>query len=475
VSGDTVTFDAVGTCLLDANESGNADYAAAPQVTASITVGQGSQMITFDPAPSATVGTTVALAASGGPSGNAVQWSTDPSTGPGVCAVSAGTVSFTAVGSCVIDANQVGSANYAAAPQVTATVTVGQSAQAISFSPALSGAVGNNVTLEATGGSSGNPVTFTVDPLSGPGVCGVTGPSGPTLSFTAVGSCVIDANQAGTANYNAAPQVVATVTVGPGSQSISFTTAPNAAVGQITTLAATGGASGDPVVFSLDPSSGSGVCAVSGPTLSFTAVGSCVIDANQAGTANYNAAPQITATVTVGPGSQSITVTSKPTRAVVGGPSYDFTATGGASGNPVVLTTLTPAVCTVSGSIVSFIGVGNCALRADQAGNSNYGAAPTRGQTFTVGPGSQKLTFTSKPPVKAVDGGPAYQFVVTGGPSGNPVTFTLTTPSVCALSGTSVSFVGLGTCTIDITQAGNADYKAAPPRTINIAVKSTSD
>ena len=84
------------------------------------------------------------------------------------------------------------------------TVTVGQAAQAISFTAPATGVIGKTATLTATGGSSGNPVTFTVDPASGTGVCSL---SGNTVSYTAAGSCVIDANQAGTANYSPAPQV----------------------------------------------------------------------------------------------------------------------------------------------------------------------------------------------------------------------------------------------------------------------------
>jgi hypothetical protein len=51
----------------------------------------------------------------------------------------------------------------------------------------------------------------------------------------------------------------------------------------------TGGGSGNPVVFSADPSSGTGACTVSGTngsTVDYTGAGSCVIDANQVGNAN---------------------------------------------------------------------------------------------------------------------------------------------------------------------------------------------
>jgi hypothetical protein len=53
------------------------------------------------------------------------------------------------------------------------------------------------------------------------------------------------------------------------------------------------------VTFSISPASGS-VCSISGSTVTFDNPGSCVIDANQAGGARYQAAPQAQQTVTVG-------------------------------------------------------------------------------------------------------------------------------------------------------------------------------
>jgi hypothetical protein len=143
-------------------------------------------------------------------------FSVDPSSGAGVCSVSGtdgATVDFNGAGTCVIDANQAGNANYLAAPQATQSVTVAPTSQAIAFTAPSSGTVGTTGTLTATGGASGNPVVFSVDPSSGAGVCSVSGTGGATVNFNADGTCVIDANQAGNANYLAAPQVAQSVTV----------------------------------------------------------------------------------------------------------------------------------------------------------------------------------------------------------------------------------------------------------------------
>ena len=77
-------------------------------------------------------------------------------------------------------------------------------------------------------------------------------------------------------------------------QSISFTSTPPspALTGGSYTPTAAGGGSGNPVLFSIDPSSASGACSLNSGTVSFTGAGNCVIDANQAGSAGYLAAPQ---------------------------------------------------------------------------------------------------------------------------------------------------------------------------------------
>ncbi|MGH3153243.1 MAG: serine/threonine-protein kinase, partial [Streptosporangiaceae bacterium] len=84
--------------------------------------------------------------------------------------------------------------------------------QAISFMAPVPGPVGATAHLAATGGGSGSPVTFSVDPASDPGACTVFGAS---VTFTGVGRCVIDANQAGNGTYAAAPQVQQTVITPP--------------------------------------------------------------------------------------------------------------------------------------------------------------------------------------------------------------------------------------------------------------------
>jgi hypothetical protein len=147
--------------------------------------------------------------------------------------------------------------------------------------------------LSAAGGGSGNPVVFSSGSSK---VCTV---SGAAVAYIAAGSCVIDANQAGNARYTDAPRVQRTITVRKIPQSISFTAPLSGAVWSSALLSATGGGSGNPVVFSVDGASGAHVCHVSGSTVTYTAAGTCVIDANQAGNDSYADAPQVQGKITV--------------------------------------------------------------------------------------------------------------------------------------------------------------------------------
>ena len=252
-------------------------------------------------------------------------------------------------------------------------------AQSISFTAPASVAPGGSAHLSATGGGSGNPVKFSVDPGSGPGVCAV---SGASVTFKASGTCTIDANQAGNARYTAAPQVQRTISVKALSQAISFTAPSSGTVKGSGHLSATGGGSGNPVIFS---SASGNACTVSGNTVTYTGGGSCVVDANQAGNAEYAAAPEVERAITISQLSQSITFFAPPTGTVLS--SASLSAIGGASGNPVVFSVgpgSGAGVCTVSGNAVSFHATGTCVIDANQAGNAEYAAAPQVQRTITV-------------------------------------------------------------------------------------------
>jgi PKD repeat protein len=210
-------------------------------------------------------------------------------------------------------------------------------------------------------------------------------------------------------------------------------------------------------------------CSLAGGTVSFIGAGTCSVDASQAGSAEYDAASEARQSFMVGKGSQRTTFVSIALdSAAVGGPSYAVQATA-SSGLEVAFSSGTPSVCSLEWSTVSFIGAGTCTIDAEQAGNSNYDAAPEVRQSFIVGMGSQHITFTSEPPAAATIGGSTYA-VTARATSGLAVSFSSGASSVCSVSGTTVSFIGAGMCTIDAKQAGDSDYDAAPEARQSFAV-----
>ena len=120
------------------------------------------------------------------------------------------------------------------------TVAAAKASQTITFtsSPPTPATFGGSYTPAATGGASGNPVVFSIDSSSDAGVCSIS--NSGKVSFTGVGTCVLDANQAGNANYNAAAQAQRSFTVSKQPTTSSLVASPNSALAtQAVTLTAT--------------------------------------------------------------------------------------------------------------------------------------------------------------------------------------------------------------------------------------------
>jgi hypothetical protein len=230
---------------------------------------------------------------------------------------------------------------------------------------------------------------------------------------------------------------------------------------------ATGGASRNPVTFaSTTPS----VCSLSGSTISFVGVGTCSVAASQAGNGLYAPALPVVQSFAVAQAAQQIGFTSTaPAGEYYGGSAYTVTAEGGASDIPVILSSGAPSVCSVAETTVgvnavatvTIVGVGRCVIDANQAGNDDFLAARQVRQAFAVVKSPQTVLFTSTPPPDAVVRGPTYQVSASVVGAGLPVVFATGAPSVCLVSGTTVRFVGVGTCVVDARVAGNADYLPA--------------
>ena len=216
LSGTTLSITNLsGTCAVTATKAADTNYNAATSASYTVTLSKASQTITFgaqtSPQTYSSGGTFAINPTATASSGLAVTYS---STTTSVCTVSGTTVTMVTTGTCTIAADQTGNSNYAAAAQVTQSVTIGKASQTITFGAQTSPrtyAVGGTFAINPTAtASSGLAVTYSSTTTT---ICTV---SGTTVNMTnASGTCTIAANQAGDGTYNAAPQVTQSVEIDP--------------------------------------------------------------------------------------------------------------------------------------------------------------------------------------------------------------------------------------------------------------------
>jgi hypothetical protein len=198
------------------------------------------------------------------------------------------------------------------------------------------------------------------------------------------------------------------------------------------------------------------ICTVAGSTVTLVAAGTCTIQATQAGNTNYAAATPVNQSFQVTQASQTITFGSLSNKTFGAAP-FTVKATA-SSGLAVSFASTTSAICTVAGSTVTLVAVGTCTIQATQPGNGNYAAATAVNQSFQVTKGSQTITFG--PLSSQLLGANPFALTATT-TSGLAVSFASTTSSICTVSGSTVTLVAVGTCTIQATQSGNSNYNAA--------------
>lgn len=372
------------------------------------------QRITFtSTAPNpVTIGQTYTVAATGGPSGKPIVFSVGPDTTNSACTVSGATVQFNNPGTCQIAADQDGDdLLYNAAPTAYQTIQVGKIPQQLMFTTVKAEPrVGDSYAPNVVGGGSSNAVTLSVGAGTTNGAC-VT--DGTTFYFEHRGTCVVAANQAGDDTYAPATEATQTLIVAKGIQSITFdSVAPaQAGIGDHYDVVASGGGSSAPLVFSVGAATTNNACTVTGSRVDFIHAGTCQVAANQAGDDDHDAAPQATQLITVVRSTQGLIFTSAPpTPAYVGG-TYDVTALGGDSGEPIVFSASGTACQMAGPATVLFESAGSCQVHADQAGNADFEAAARVTQEFTIS------TIPSEVAVDLAPSSPVY---------GQPATVTAT-------------------------------------------------
>jgi hypothetical protein len=373
-----------------------------------------------------------------------------------VCTVSVKTITLVAAGTCTLRATQGGNSTFAAAASIDRSFKVAKTNQAITFKlPATAIYGGPKITLVATA-TSKLAVVFTSKSAA---ICTV---AGNTLSLVAAGSCVVQASQPGSANFNAAPAVTGTLVVAKASQTTSFTLPASSTFGAAALSLAATASSGLPVTFA---STTPATCTVSVKTLKIVGAGSCVVRATQGGNGNYSAAPAVDRTLKIAKANQTIAFAALAAR-TFGAVPFAVAATA-TSKLPVSFASMTATTCSVAGNSVALLAAGTCTVRAAQPGNVNFNVAPVVNQSFAIAKAKQSITLASVAAHRFGD--PPFALVATAS-SGLPVTFASTTTATCHVSGATLTIVAAGICTVRASQAGNASYLAATDVTTSTTI-----
>ncbi len=124
------------------------------------------------------------------------------------------------------------------------------------------------------------------------------------------------------------------------------------------------------------------VCTVSGGAVSYVGAGTCTLTASATTGTNYAATSGSPQSFSVSRASPTISIANLPTVGLYGGsftPSYNYSG----DGTPSVASN-SPSVCTVSGGVVNYVGIGTCSLTASSTATTDYNSASGSAQTFSV-------------------------------------------------------------------------------------------
>jgi hypothetical protein len=357
------------------------------------------------------------------------------------------------LGTDALTATYTAAGNFASSTSAASSVTVNQASQTITFPTVTAHAYGNApfaVTATSSAGSA-YPVTITIQ--SGPAVI-----SGGIVTLTGAGTVMLQAAQAGDADYSAATATQSfQVTPAQLTVAANNATRPYGAANPAFSGTVTGAVGSDSFTESFtttaNTSSNAGsypiVPAVTGPQSNYTVTtvnGVLTVTAAPTtttlaapGTANYGANVTLTATVASSTGTPAGTVTFYNGSASLG------TSALNGSGVATLSTTTLPA--------------GTDTLTAIYAAAGNFAASTSPATGITVSAVSQTITF---PPIASRAYGSAPFAVSASSSLGSSYPVAISVQSGPAVIGGSiVTLTGAGTVVLQAAQTGDTDHDGA--------------
>ena len=340
-------------------------------------------------------------------------------------------------------------------------LTVNPASQTLSFT---SGTVPTSAAYNATFTPAATSTSGLAAAITVSGGCSIS--SGVVTMTSGTTACVVKADQSGNSNYNAATEIMQSVTASTINQTLSFSTGtvPASSAYNATFTPAATATSGLAAAITV-----SGGCSISAGVVTMTSgTTACAVMADQAGNTNYSAATEIRQTATAMLANQTLSFTSGTVPASA---AYNATFTPGATSTSGLTAAITVSGgCSISAGVVTMTsGTTACVVKADQAGNGNYGAAAEITQSVTASLASQATLTVTGLPTAAQAYGTTFTVGTSGGSGTGTVSFTASGAcSVNSTSGLVTMTSGTGSCSVYATKASDSNYRSATSATVSV-------
>lgn len=360
-----------GTYSVQASYAGSDNYESG-SATAQIVINKADQTISFGTIANHTYGDAAITLSATSTSGLDVTFSV--ASGPATLA--GNTLSITGASSVKIKAAQAGDSNYNAAPSVFQTFEVAKATPVV----------------HVTGGT----FTFDGNPHSATGsIDGVNGDNlgAPTFAYTPggtdapvhAGTYGVTASFAGNDNYDPASNE-AQIVINKADQTITFATLADKTYGDAPISLSATSSSSLGVSFAVQ----SGPATLSGNTLTITGAGTTIaVRASQAGSDDYNAAPNVDRTFNVAKFTPQIVVTGG-TFTFDGNPHAATGSLTGVNGDNLG----TPVFAYTPGDALAPVHAGTYQVTGSFAGNDNYNAV-SDGATIVINKAHATIALSS--------------------------------------------------------------------------------
>ena len=214
------------------------------------------------------------------------------------------------------------------------------------------------------------------------------------------------------------------------------------------------------------------VCTVSGTLVTTLTIGTCTITPTAPAGGGYALTAGTATNIAIGGTNQTFNLTSPSTENwVVGGAGTFTIVASDSAGTAITYVSETTSVCTVSGTTVTMKTTGTCYIQPTAPAGGNYLLTTGNWLTITIIGAIQTITWTPPGAKTWVPGGAGTFSLGTASDSaGTTVTFASSTLSVCTVSGTTVTMLTAGTCTITPTAPAGGNYVLTVGTPSNITI-----